>query len=146
MAISGTTNHVSYHFWFCKVIFKSHLTDVTTARLHRHLSNMKVHSSAVITRFNIVRYCINYYRNWGRISIRCWIKQDTPYLTQTVKIWGVICEKTDRIIMALHCSTGHINWFDNFVKQRKLMEPICLATPPLTFQVSWGELTDRVPV
>ena len=32
-----------------------------------------IQSSTVITESNIVRYYINNYRNWGRISIRCWI-------------------------------------------------------------------------
>ena len=38
----------------------------------------QVQSSAVITRSNIVRYCINNHRNWGRISIRCWIHNRHP--------------------------------------------------------------------
>ena len=38
----------------------------------------QVQLSAVITRSNTVRYCINDCRNSGRISIRCWIQKDTP--------------------------------------------------------------------
>ena len=34
--------------------------------------------SAVIMRSNIVSYYINNYRNWGRISIRCWIHKRHP--------------------------------------------------------------------
>ena len=37
-----------------------------------------LHSRAVITRSNIVNYYINNYRNWGRISIRCWILIPRP--------------------------------------------------------------------
>ena len=37
-----------------------------------------VQSSAVITRFNIVRYYINKYRNWSRIWIRRWIHKRHP--------------------------------------------------------------------
>ena len=50
-----------------------------------------IQSSAVITRFNIVRYYINEYRNWSRIWIRRWIHKDTPYLALTGEIWGVFC-------------------------------------------------------
>ena len=35
-------------------------------------------SSAVITWSNIARYYINNYRNWSRISIRCWIHKRHP--------------------------------------------------------------------
>ena len=52
---------------------------------------LPVQSSAVITRFNIVRYYINEYRNWSRIWIRRWIHKDTPYLALTGEIWGVFC-------------------------------------------------------
>ena len=37
-----------------------------------------VQCSAVIKQSNIVRYCINNYRNWGRISTRCWIHIPCP--------------------------------------------------------------------
>ena len=39
---------------------------------------MIVQSSATITRCNIARYYINNYRNWGRISTRCWIHKSHP--------------------------------------------------------------------
>ena len=45
------------------------------------LSKGNILSSAVITLSNIVRYYPNIYRNWGRISIRCWIHKKTiPHL------------------------------------------------------------------
>ena len=37
-----------------------------------------IQSSAVITRSNIVRYCINNCKNCGRISIRCWMHKIHP--------------------------------------------------------------------
>ena len=49
----------------------------------------------VITRFNIVRYYINKYRNWWRILIRSWIKKVALYLALTGELWGVICEYFD---------------------------------------------------
>ena len=48
-------------------------------------------SSAIITWCNIVRYYMNDYKNWGRISIRCCIhKRRLPTLTG--KLWAVFCE------------------------------------------------------
>ena len=43
-------------------------------------------SSAVIMRSNIVRYYINHYRNWGGISMRCWIhkRHDIPHPNELV--------------------------------------------------------------
>ena len=37
-----------------------------------------IQSSAVIMRSNVIRYCIDNYTNWGRISIRCWIHKRHP--------------------------------------------------------------------
>ena len=55
-----------------------------------------VQSSAVITRSDILRYCINNYRNRGRISIR----------SLTGELWDVFCgflSENDRVITAPHC-------------------------------------------
>ena len=56
---------------------------------------------------NIVRYYINNYRNWGRISIRCWIHKRHPIPRPDGRAKGVsfvnICEKIDRVITAPHC-------------------------------------------
>ena len=41
---------------------------------------------------NIVRHYINDYKNWGKISIRCWIHKDTPYLALLGELCGVFCE------------------------------------------------------
>ena len=38
-----------------------------------NVNQLKVQSSTVIKRSNIVKYYINNYINWGRISIICWI-------------------------------------------------------------------------
>ena len=48
--------------------------------------------SAVITRFNIVRYYINNYRNWGRISIRCWTLKRHAIPRPHERVIGVFCE------------------------------------------------------
>ena len=37
-----------------------------------------IHSNAVITQSNIVRYCIKVCWNWGTISIKCWIHKRHP--------------------------------------------------------------------
>ena len=42
-----------------------------------------IQSTAVIMRSNIVRYYVNNYRNWGRISIRCWVHKRHPILALT---------------------------------------------------------------
>ena len=47
---------------------------------------INIQSNAVITRSNIVRYYINNYRNWSRISVRCLIHKRLGAL------WGVFCE------------------------------------------------------
>ena len=65
-------------------------------------------SSAVITRSNIVRYCINDCRNSGGISIGCGSMKDTPYLAQTGKLWGVFCEyfwEIDGVLTAPHSTS-----------------------------------------
>ena len=49
-------------------------------------------SSTVTMRSSVVRYCVNVCRNSGRISIRCWIPKDTPYLALTGVLWEVFCE------------------------------------------------------
>ena len=64
--------------------------------------------SAVITCSNIVRYFMNNYRNWGRISIRCWIHKRHPIPHSPWRAsYGVsfvnICEKIDHVMMAPWC-------------------------------------------
>ena len=67
----------------------------------------------VITRYNIVRYYMNNYKNWGRKSIRCWIHKKTshtsPYRASYVVSFVNICEKIDRVITAPHCMY-YLNW------------------------------------
>ena len=48
--------------------------------------------NAVITRSNIVKYYINNYRNWGRISIRCWTQKKTAIPRPHGRAMGVFCE------------------------------------------------------
>ena len=54
-----------------------------------HLGDIQIQLSAVIKRSKIVRYCINIYRNWGKILIRCWINKRYPIPRE---LWGVFCE------------------------------------------------------
>ena len=53
-------------------IMKFMLKYVTVTYVENN-SKLWIQSSAVITRSNFVRYFINNYRTWCRISIRCWI-------------------------------------------------------------------------
>ena len=41
---------------------------------------------------NNVRYFINDYRSWGRISIRCWVNKRRTYLALMGELWGVFSE------------------------------------------------------
>ena len=54
-------HHWRYHFTVCPDPPMSH-----------------IQSSTVKTRSNIVKYYINDYRNWGKISIKCWIYKRHP--------------------------------------------------------------------
>ena len=59
-----------------------------------------VQASVVKTRSNIKRYCIKHWRNWGMISISCWIhKRRASYGVSFLNIYETI----DRIIITLHC-------------------------------------------
>ena len=58
---------VSTKFQISSILIVFNIVLYATA-IHREFI---IQSSAVITRSNIVRYLINNYRNWGRISIRC---------------------------------------------------------------------------
>ena len=51
-----------------------------------------IQSSAIITRSDIVRYCINNCRYWSTISIRRWIHKIHPYLALTGELCAVFCE------------------------------------------------------
>ena len=46
--------------------------------LHKYLWSVNIQWSAVITQYNIRKYCIHHCRNWGRISIRSWIHRRHP--------------------------------------------------------------------
>ena len=56
---------------------------------------------------NIVRYYVRNYRNWGRISMRCWIHKRHPIPRPNGRAMGVsfvdICKNIDCVITALHC-------------------------------------------
>ena len=51
---------------------------------------MVLQSSAGLTRSSIVRYNINNYRNWGRISVRCWIHKRHPIPRPNGRAMGCI--------------------------------------------------------
>ena len=51
-----------------KLQWHSNYTRILSPNEYFH---QRIRSSAVLTRSNIVRYYINNYWNWGRISIRC---------------------------------------------------------------------------
>ena len=63
--------------------------------------------SAVITRSNIVRYYINNYINWSRISVRGWIHKRHPLPRLNGRPMGCLLwisvEKIDALITAPHC-------------------------------------------
>ena len=54
------------------------------------MAAVQVQSSAVITRSNIVRYCINDCRNSGRISLRWWIPKKHPILRPNGRAMGCL--------------------------------------------------------
>ena len=47
-------------------------------KLCRYSVALLIWSCAIITQSKIVRHCINNCRNWGKISIRCWIHKKNP--------------------------------------------------------------------
>ena len=49
-----------------------------TTKQTKAINNSYIQLSAVITRSNSVRYYIDDYRNWSRISIRCWNHKRHP--------------------------------------------------------------------
>ena len=92
------------------------------------MSFLYIQSSAVITWSNVVRYFINNYRNWGRISIRCWIYKRHHIPRPHGRVMGhllwIFFEKIDCVITASHCI-----WTPNFViTQHKLKWYACF--PP----------------
>ena len=55
-------------------------------------------SSAVKTRCNIVKYYIDSYRNWCRISIRCWIHKRHPYHRSVYRNQWLLFRYSDRYL------------------------------------------------
>ena len=89
---------------------KRHMIIANTFKLHLFCSNpliymyyFAIQMTAVIRRSIIVRYYINNYRNWGRISIRCWIHKRHPMPRPNGVSFVNICEKIDRVITVPHC-------------------------------------------
>ena len=70
--------------------------------------NLEIQSRTVITRSSIVRYYINNYRNWGRISIRCWIHKRHPIPRPNGQAMGCLLgifvrKLTTYVIRTPHC-------------------------------------------
>ena len=107
-----TSGLIIMFYWFW--IIMSHTICIATILLMNstHWKSI-IQSSTVITLSNIVRSCINNCRNWGRISIRCWIHNRHPVHCpnmQTMVSFVNILEKTNCAIMVPYCSTlamGH---------------------------------------
>ena len=57
---------------------------------HVHTMFLSIQWSAVITRSNVVRYYMNNQKNWGRISIRCWIHKIHPIPRPNGRAMGCI--------------------------------------------------------
>ena len=51
---------------------------ISLLRNYRKCKYDFIQSGAIIAQSNIVRYYINNYRNWGRISVRCWMHKRHP--------------------------------------------------------------------
>ena len=82
----ASPGHQHTYYWMCVrkslccprqwVSAASALSAISGSR--KYSRRKYIQSSASLTRSNIVRYYINNYRNWGRISIRCWIHNGHP--------------------------------------------------------------------
>ena len=77
-----------------------------------------------ITWSNFVRYCINYCRIWGRISIRCWIHK--RHLTG--EIWGVFCRYFFRKLTTLYEHRIVLVMFFPFSVAMRVPVPIATLT------------------
>ena len=88
-----------YSLWLSDAIL-CHRSGSTLAQVM--VWRLTVELCAIIMGSKIVRYCLNNCRNWGGISIWCWIhkRHPTPYGVSVVNI----CEKIDHVIMAPHCT------------------------------------------
>ena len=62
-------------FFFSWVIF---MKLANKLYIYLALFHMIIQSSAIVAQSSIARYYINDYRNWGRISIRCWTYKRHP--------------------------------------------------------------------
>ena len=101
--------HSSSHYCGCgRPVYNRTSAGTTMTMFGSHICVLKVQSSAVITRSNIVRYYMNNYKNWGRISSRCWIYKRHPIPRPNGRamgciLWVYFVRKNDRVITALHC-------------------------------------------
>ena len=77
--LSGVYRESDYHFYICLIKY-IHCSDVLCF----------VQSSVFITWSNIVRYCMNNYRNSGRLSIRCWTHKRHPIARPNGRAMGCL--------------------------------------------------------
>ena len=74
----------------------------------RHFRFSEIQWSAVITRSNIVRYYINNYNNWERISLRYWIYKRHPIPHPNGWAMGhlsrIFVRKMTWVMTAPHCT------------------------------------------
>ena len=89
-----------------------------------------IHLSAVITRSDTVRYCINNCGNWGRISIRCWINKIHPIprpngramvcllLILLRKLTALKRHRTVPWFCTQHCCSWGRNWTKSLYSQK----------------------------
>ena len=106
----------------------------------------EVQSSAVITRSNIVRYYINNYRNWDRISIRCWIHKRHPIVRPNGRameclLW-IFVKEYDRVITAPHwiMQIGSVYLWGFILDASSVLKQVMQSTPECCI---WGVLTSR---
>ena len=92
-------------------------------------------SSAVITRSHIVRYHINNYRNWGRISIRCWIHKRHPI--PHPNRWAMSC---DYVWENLSHYNGTTLYLVNLMARRLAKVTFTCSNQGRPSQVVWDEL------
>ena len=85
----------------------------------RHLQ-----SNGIMTRSDMVRYCINNCRNWGRITTRWWTHKNTPYLPLTGELLGAFWEYLWE--NWLRCDGSTLYWVS---KQSSNYNPIFCTEP-----------------
>ena len=100
--------------------------------------------SAVITRSNILRYFTNNYRNWDRISIRCWIHKRHPIPRPNERamecLFVNICEKIEPCYNGKN--TPPMPLIPNIINDTNIIPCCRICSPPnkeiVPFQASFA--------